>query len=105
MGKAEVRVGAGALEEAAALLQEVRRVAGQSIDAIDSRYQVEVGLGGVYLRQKRYQEAIDHFQEADAIEAEFRRPSIHWVALFEKAQAHWRLDQRQQAQDAFREAI
>ena len=105
MAKAWVLIGNGALEEAATLFREARRVAEQSMDALDSRYRVEIGLGSVYLRQGRYQEAIERFQEADAIEAGFRRPSLHWIALFEKAQAHWRFDQPQQADRAFREAI
>ncbi|MCH8961514.1 MAG: tetratricopeptide repeat protein, partial [Bacteroidetes bacterium] len=105
LAKAWVLVETRALEQAATFFEEARRIGESSFDAIDSRYQAEVGLGGVYLRQRRYQEAINHFQEADAIEAEFRRPSIHWVALFEKAQAHWRSNQGQQAEVAFREAI
>ena len=105
LAKAWVLVETRALEQAATFFQEARRIGESSFDAIDSRYQAEVGLGGVYLRQRRYQEAINHFQEADAIEAEFRRPSVHWVALFEKAQAHWRSNQGQQAEVAFREAI
>lgn len=105
MAKAWALVRTGALENAVAFFEEARRIGGTSIDAIESKYQVEVGLGSVALRQKRYQQAIDHFQEVDAIEAQFRRPSVHWMALFGKAQAHWRLHQRQQAESAFQEAI
>ena len=84
MDKAWVLVETQAFEQAATFFEGARRIGESSLDGIESRYQVEVGLGSVFMGQERYQQAIDHFQNADAIEAEVRRPSVHWVALLRK---------------------
>ncbi|HMB89765.1 MAG TPA: tetratricopeptide repeat protein, partial [Rhodothermales bacterium] len=100
--KAYAMLEAAKPDSAIALFQEIQRTgAGSSGQA----YFLESGLGQAYLDKQMFEVALQHFQEADAIEQEVNRPSVHWSVLFGKALAYWHLDQLAEAEEAFRGAI
>ena len=102
IAKAAALILTGVFEEAATLLAQARDAEPGNRNLA---YEVEIGLGDVYLAQEHFAEALEHFREAEAIERQLPHPSIHWYVLFGKALAHWHLGEIREAERAFRGAV
>lgn len=100
--KARAMLRQPAPEEADALLHEAARLAP---DYRPVKYSAAEALAVAALRRGRYQDALRHTAEAEAIDARAPRPSAHWHVLYLKALALWRLDRMQEAEAAFRGAV
>lgn len=93
-----------AFDKATALLEEAKRRAAESENP-ENEYDVEVALGYAYLQQQQYEKALRHYLLAEHIEDELQWSSVHWFVLHGKAVAYWRLGRRDEAEQAFRDAI
>ncbi len=102
MAKAWSHLYLASYPEAEAMLEEMQRIAPKTPSNL---YAVQLFLGDLHLSQRLHQEALAHYQKAEAIERGVQRPSIHLHVLFGKALALWRLNDRQAAESAFRESI
>lgn len=90
------------LSEATALLQQAEPLASE-----DPRhaYQLALALGTIALEQHDYEQALQHFRDAEALEEAWERSAQQWQVAFGKALASWRLGAVARAEAAFRASI
>ncbi len=68
-------------------------------------YAVVAATGHTELARGEFDEALEHFEEAERIEDELQWSAIHWYVSYGKAMAYWRLERHRRAEEAFLDAI
>ncbi len=98
-------VNRSAYSEARTHFEEARKVIDRAGLDTPLRYRLEIALGNLDLKERRYRQALRHLREAERLEHTFRQPARQWRLLHLMALAHWGLGERDAAEQAFREAI
>lgn len=92
----------GNLDQAESLLLEALSLVPYNTDR---QYRIEVALGYVFLKKGLFEDALEHFDDAESVENQLQFSSMHSDVSFGRAIAQWRLGHLSEAEQAFNDAI